>query len=67
MQKLFDAADDSPLVLAAANEDFPSAPVAPEPLEINKVEVRGWSAYDIWHRRIRLRSGVTSLFLPGPC
>ena len=66
MQKLFDAAGDSPLVLAAANEGFPSAQVAPESLESKQVEVRGWSAYDIWHRRIRLRPGVTSVFLPGP-
>ena len=66
MYKLFDAADDSPPVLAVANEDFPSAQVAPASLQSNQVEVRGWSAYDIWHCRIRLRPGVMSVFLPGP-
>jgi hypothetical protein len=64
MHKLFDAGVD-PVVLVAANEEFPSAQAsAAEQPENHQVGVRGWSAYEIWHSRIRLRPGVTGLFLP---
>jgi hypothetical protein len=64
MQKHFNAGID-PGVLVAANEEFPpaAAPAAPTP-EIRGVGVRGWSAFEIWHSRIRPRPGVRSLFLP---
>jgi hypothetical protein len=64
MHKLFDAGLE-PVVLVAANEEFPSAQAsgAPTP-ENHQSEVCGWSAYEIWHSRIRPRPGVTSLFLP---
>jgi hypothetical protein len=66
MQKLFDAGV-LPVVLVAANEAFPAAQAsAAETPENHPVEVRGWSAYEIWHSRIRLRPGVTSVFLPQP-
>jgi hypothetical protein len=60
MQKLFDAAVDYPLVILAANEEFPNAKAAaPERAE----DARGWNAFEIWRNRIRLLPGMTSLFL----
>jgi hypothetical protein len=65
MQELFSADAHFTVVVNAANEEFPSAPALPEPAPKNAaIELRGWSAYEIWHSRIRLRPGVTSLFLP---
>jgi hypothetical protein len=65
MQKLFDASVDYPLALLAANEEFPRAQ-APgfDAADLVQNEGMGWSAYDIWHSRIRLLPGVISLFLP---
>jgi hypothetical protein len=63
MQKLFDAAVDYPLVLVPANEEFPCArAVESEPLESSLNA--GWSAFEIWRRRIRPAPGIISLFLP---
>jgi hypothetical protein len=64
MQKLFDAVGEHPAVLVAANEEFPSAEaLTSDAPENDRIPVRGWSAYEIWHERIRLRPGVRSLFL----
>jgi hypothetical protein len=65
MQKLFDAAVDLPLVLSAANDEFPRAhgPDA-ESAEHTPSEMSGWNAFEIWRSRIRLRPGASSLFLP---
>ena len=64
---MFDAVGDDPAILVAANEEFPSAQaLASEARENAHTEVRGWSAFEIWHSRIRLKPGVTSLFLPQP-
>jgi len=64
MQKVFTAGFD-PDVLVAANEEFPPAQAAAAHTpESQAIEVHGWSAYEIWHSRIRPRPGVTSLFLP---
>jgi hypothetical protein len=63
MQKLFDAAVDYPLVLVPANEEFPHAP-AVESEAFEHSPGNGWSAFEIWHSRIRPSPGVTSLFLP---
>jgi hypothetical protein len=65
MQKLFSADVDSTVVLVAANAELPSAPAltAPTP-KIAEIALRGWSAYEIWRSRIRLRTGVMSPFLP---
>jgi hypothetical protein len=66
MQKLFDAAVDYPLVVLAANEEFPRAPAARSaPTTNGSHETHGWSAFEIWRSRIRLLPGVTSLFLPS--
>jgi hypothetical protein len=66
MQKLFDAMVDYQILLAA-NEEFPPAKTLGSGTAQNDAaEVRGWSAYEIWHRRIRLLPGVKSLFLPRP-
>jgi hypothetical protein len=64
MQKQFNAGSD-PDVLVAANEDFPPTPAtAAHTPEIPEAEIRGWSAYEIWHSRIRPQPGIRSLFLP---
>ncbi|HEY5102071.1 MAG TPA: hypothetical protein VII70_04760 [Steroidobacteraceae bacterium] len=64
MQKLFDAVGEHPAVLVAANEEFPCAEALPAATpEDDGVQVRGWSAYEIWHSRIRRQPGMTSLFL----
>jgi hypothetical protein len=63
MQKLFDAAVDYPLVVVPANEEFPRAPAVDfGPQE--DCPGNGWSAFEIWHSRIRPTPGVRSLFLP---
>jgi hypothetical protein len=65
MQKLFDAAVDYPLVLRAANEEFPRArAVASAPSAQSDNAVIGWNAFEIWRTRMRLAPGVASLFLP---
>jgi hypothetical protein len=65
MQKLFDASVDYPLALRAANDEFPRAqPPGSDAAGVVQNEGMGWSAYDIWHSRIRLLPGVISLFLP---
>ena len=64
MQKLFDASVDYPLALPAANEEFPRAPApGSDGAELLRNDAIGWSAYDIWHSRIRLLPGVIGLFL----
>jgi hypothetical protein len=65
MQKLFDAHVDYALAGSAANEEFPR-PTVPivSPAELPQAAHCGWNAYEIWHSRIRLMPGVTSLFLP---
>jgi hypothetical protein len=63
MQKLFDTAVDYPLALAPANEEFPRARALDSgPLEHSSG--MGWSAFEIWHSRIRPSPGVTSILLP---
>jgi hypothetical protein len=65
MQKLFDASVDYPLALHAANEEFPRAqPTGSDAANLGNNDGTGWSAYDIWHSRIRLLPGVISIFLP---
>ena len=63
MEKQFCVDADDAVVLVAANEEFASAPALPAAAWKNNAIDRGWSAYEIWHRRIRLLPGVTSLFL----
>jgi hypothetical protein len=64
MEQQFDVDVDDTLVLIAANEEFPSVPGLPAATPKNaEIEVRGWSACEIWHSRIRLLPGVTSLLL----
>ena len=64
MQKLFDAHVDYALAGSAANEEFarPTAPIV-SPAELPQAAHCGWNAYEIWHSRIRLLAGVTSVFL----
>jgi hypothetical protein len=65
MQKLFDAAVDYPLVLIAANEEFPRERVLePESAEQSPGKADGWNPFEIWYRRIRPAPGVHSIFLP---
>jgi hypothetical protein len=66
MQKLFEAAVDLPLVLTAANDEFPRAhgPDS-ESAEHTPSEKNGWNAFEIWRSRIRLQPGATSPFLPS--
>jgi hypothetical protein len=40
-----------------------SAPALPAAAPQDDAIDRGWSAYEIWHSRIRLLPGVTSPFL----
>jgi hypothetical protein len=66
MQKLFEAAVDLPLVLIAANEEFPRAQgLDSESAEHIPSDPSGWNAFEIWRSRIRLQPGVASLFLPS--
>jgi len=65
MHKLLDAEVDYSVVLVAANEAFSDA----QALESasagrTRAQAKGWDAYEIWHSRIRLLPGATSLFLP---
>ncbi len=64
MQKLLDAHVDYALAGSAANEEFPRPTAATvSPAELPQAAHRGWNAYEIWHSRIRLLAGVTSVFL----
>jgi hypothetical protein len=64
MEKQFDVDVLDTVVLMAANEESASAPalLAATP-KSDAIEVRGCSAYEIWHSRIRLLRGVTGLYL----
>jgi hypothetical protein len=63
---LFDAPVDYPVAPKAANEDLPEAKaLQPEAAARVRAAATGWDAYEIWHGRIRVPSGVTSLFVPS--
>jgi len=52
------------LTLIAANEDIPDANALEFEAALRvRAAVTGWDAYDIWHARIRLAPGATSLFV----
>jgi|HubBroStandDraft_5_1064220.scaffolds.fasta_scaffold727442_1 hypothetical protein len=65
MHKLLDAEMDYAVVHVAANEDFSDAQ-ALESASAGRARayITGWDAYEVWHSRIRLLPGATSLFLP---
>lgn len=65
MQKLYHAAVDLPLVLIAANDDFPRAHGTDAESADTLSETRGWNAFEIWRTRIRLQAGASSPFLPS--
>jgi hypothetical protein len=55
---------DYSLALIAANEDIPDANALDFEAALRvRAAVTGWDAYDIWHGRIRLAPGATSLFV----
>lgn len=65
MQKLLEAVVEYPLALVAPNEEFPRAHMSGIAIgEHARSNAAGWNAYEIWHSRIRLSPGVTSLFQP---